>query len=77
MYLLYKHIKDKKIHQIIRAFIIFIALDLLENMVHYNIGRNSSLDTFQFSLPSIRDFIKILIVVLIFGIVEGGFKLYD
>jgi hypothetical protein len=62
---------------IIRAFLIFIVLDLIENIVHFNIGRNSSIDNFQFSLPSIRDFIKMIIVILIFGIVEGGFKLYD
>jgi len=77
MYLLYKHVKDKKFHHIIKAFFIFIALDLLENIVHFNIGRNSSIDTFQFSLPTIRDFIKIIIVIIIFGLLEGGFKLYD
>ena len=60
MYLFYKHIKDKKIHIFLISFSIFVVLNIIENYVHYNIGRHT-------------DWIKIIIVMAVFAFLQGGF----
>jgi hypothetical protein len=70
MYLFYKHIKNKKIHIFIVSFFIFIGLNIAENLIHYSIGRNSGI---QLSLPGMSDFIKIIIIMIIFALLQGWF----
>ena len=78
MYLFYKHVKDKKIHIFLISFLIFICLNVTENIIHYNIGRHSDSDFTKLSFPSKRDLIKITIIMIIFGILQGWFTyLFD
>ena len=74
MYLFYKHIKNKKLHIFIISFFIFIGLNVTENFIHYNIGRhNEDDDTVHLSMPTKRDWMKIIIVMVVFAILQGWF----
>jgi hypothetical protein len=60
---------------ILISMIIFAILNIIENLIHYNIGTNAHLNEqsqfIKFNIPSTNDFIKILFVMLIFGITQG------
>ena len=73
MYLFYKHVKSKKIHIFIISFVIFIFLNIVENIIHYSVGRNNNNDNnfIELSLPNKSDFIKIIIIMIIFAILQG------
>ncbi len=73
MYLFYKHIKNKKIHIFIVSFVIFIILNIAENLIHYSIGRQNNNKFIELSLPSKSDFIKIIIIMIIFAFLQGWF----
>ena len=73
MYLFYKRIKDKKIHIFIISFLIFICLNITENIIHYNIGRHKDSDFTELSFPSKSDLIKIIIIMFTFAILQGWF----
>lgn len=63
---------SKGITLIIISMLVFGILNLIENVIHYNIGRSyNSHDSFIFNLPTYEDFIKIIIVMVIFGLAQG------
>lgn len=53
------------------SMIIFGILNLIENIIHYNIGRNYENNDIQIFIPNFYDFIKILFVMIIFGLAQG------
>lgn len=65
------------------SMLIFGILNLIENLIHYNIGRsyenqygrsyeNQYNDVgFVFYIPTLSDFVKILLVMFIFGLAQG------
>jgi|LakMenEpi03Aug12_release.lakeMendotaPanAssembly.Ray.scaffolds.fasta_scaffold2079910_2 hypothetical protein len=55
---------------IIISMLIFSVLNILENIVHYNIGRSFK-QKFTLNMPSIKDFQQIIIVMLIFAFLQG------
>jgi hypothetical protein len=57
-------------HIIAISFFVYIFVNLFENMIHYNIGRFSNKET-KFELPSKKDFIKIVVVMCIFALLQG------
>jgi hypothetical protein len=57
-------------HIIAISFFVYIFINLFENMIHYNIGRFSNKET-KFELPSKKDFIKIVVVMCIFALLQG------
>jgi hypothetical protein len=67
---------NKNIHIVIISFIVFILLNIIENYIHYNIGRNRHIDGIKLSNPSIKDWIKIIITMIIFGILQGLLTIY-
>ena len=64
-------IKNKGLKLIFISFFIFLFLNLIENYFHYNIGRNRDDSFIKLSIPSQNDFIKIIIIMFIFGILQG------
>lgn len=62
-------------HIFIISLIVFVVLNIIENILHYNNGRtynkeyNSLYD--YINLPSFNDFIEIIIVMSIFAILQG------
>ncbi len=66
-------IKNKNIHIIIVSFIVFVFLNLIENLIHYNIGRfsNHSDEFLVISNPPQKDWLKIIVIMIIFGLLQG------
>lgn len=58
------------IHIIAISFIVFIIINFFENMIHYNIGRFSDQET-KIELPTKQDFIKIVVVMCVFALLQG------
>jgi hypothetical protein len=67
---------NKNIHIVIISFIVFIILNIIENYIHYNIGRNRNVEGIKLSNPSFKDWIKIIITMIIFGILQGSLTAY-
>ena len=58
------------LHIIAISFFVYIFVNLFENMIHYNIGRFSNKET-RLELPTKKDFIKIVVVMCIFALLQG------
>ena len=55
---------------------VYVVLNLVENTIHYNIGRNfdiRDLHEIKFIPPSSIDFTRIISVMCIFAILQGVF----
>ena len=63
-------ISGASFHIIAISFFVYIFVNFFENMIHYNIGRFSNKET-QLELPSKNDFIKIVIVMCLFALLQG------
>ena len=70
MYYIMYIISGTSFHIIAISFLVYIFVNLFENMIHYNIGRFSNKET-KFELPSKKDFIKIVVVMCIFALLQG------
>jgi hypothetical protein len=64
----------------IRIFLIsmavYIAINLVENMIHYNIGRNFEIEHIhdtKFITPSSLDITRIISVMAVFAVLQGLF----
>lgn len=63
---------SKGVYLIIVSMVIFGILNLIENLIHYNIGRTSvSNKSFIYELPLWNDLINIITIMIIFGIAQG------
>jgi hypothetical protein len=62
---------SKGVHLIIISMLVFGVLNIIENLIHYNIGRSYKDYNFTFHTPSQEDFIKIIIVMIIFALAQG------
>ena len=58
------------VHIIAISFFVYIFVNLFENLIHYNIGKFSNKET-QLELPTKKDFIKIVIVMCVFALLQG------
>jgi len=59
-------------HLIVVSFLVYIFVNVIENLIHYNIGKfsNKSIDT-NFEMPTKKDWIKIIIVMIVFALLQG------
>lgn len=68
---LYKLYHQKNtLHLFIISFIIFALLNIIENVIHYNIGKTSNTD-FTLTNPTITDWKKIIITMIVFALLQG------
>ncbi len=59
------------------SFVAFIILNIIENYIHYNIGRNREKEEFiALSMPSKKDWIKIVTIMIVFAILQASFTLF-
>ena len=59
------------------SFVAFIVLNVIENYIHYNIGRNHEDKEFiKLSMPSRKDWFKIVIIMLVFALLQAGFTMF-
>lgn len=73
-----KYIEQKGLHLVIVSFMVFIILNIIENYIHYNIGRNRDSQYIELSVPSTSDWIKMIIILLCFGLLQASFTyLFD
>lgn len=66
-------------HIIFVSFAVFMILNFLENTIHFSIGRNienKDTATVELKIPGIYDTIKIIIVMTIFGLLQGLFTYF-
>ena len=63
------------LHIILISFFVYIFVNLFENMIHYNIGKFSNKET-KLELPTKKDFIKIVVVMCIFALLQGVLTSY-
>lgn len=70
-------IKNKNVNLIIISFFVFIFLNLIENLIHYNIGRHTDKTEFiVITNPPYRDWFKIAVIMFIFGLLQGFLTYY-
>ena len=70
-------IKNKNINIIIISFLVFVFLNLIENLIHYNIGRHTEAKEFiVLTNPPYRDWLKIAFIMVIFGLLQGFLTFY-
>ena len=67
---------NKKHYILIISMVVFVLLNLIENFLHYNIGRNHSNGIFTLHNPNSRDWVYIVTVMVIFGFLQGWFTEY-
>ena len=83
-----KYFKSGTLHIFVFSFLVFIVLNVIENVIHYNIGKyhDSSTSTgksngksvagFHFSNPSETDWVRIVVIMIIFAVLQGFFTSY-
>jgi hypothetical protein len=54
---------------------VFAILNIVENVIHYNIGKTSN-EKLDITNPSKEDWKKILITMFIFALLQGALTLY-
>jgi hypothetical protein len=57
-------------HVIAISFVVYIFVNMFENMIHYNIGRFSNKEL-SFELPNNKDFLQMVVVMCIFAVLQG------
>jgi hypothetical protein len=73
LYKLYN--KKTTFHLFIISFIIFAVVNIVENVIHYNIGKTSNTE-FEFSNPTIIDWKKIIVTMVIFAFLQALLTMY-
>jgi hypothetical protein len=62
---------SKGTYLVLVSMLVFGILNLIENLIHYNIGRSHGNSGFVFNTPSFEDFYKIIFIMIIFGLAQG------
>jgi hypothetical protein len=63
-------------HLFVVSFLVYIVINLVENTIHYNIGRNFDIEHVRdivYVPPSSIDFVRIISVMAVFAILQGIF----
>lgn len=84
-----KYFKPGTIHIFIFSFMVFIVLNIIENVIHYNIGKyhdggvvyqnrngGESFAGYHFTNPSSTDWVRIVVIMFIFAVLQGAFTSY-
>ena len=81
-----KYFKPGTLHIFVFSFFVFIVLNIIENVIHYNIGKyhdvngqvngSASLAGFHFTNPSTPDWVRIVVIMFIFAVLQGFFTSY-
>jgi hypothetical protein len=83
-----KYLKPGTLHIFVFSFLVFIILNVIENVIHYNIGKfhegdgngrttqNTNVAGYHFTNPSNTDWVRIIIIMFIFAVLQGFFTSY-
>ena len=61
-------------HVFVASIMVFLILNTVENLIHYNIGRHSG-TRFNLNNPSFADWQKIILTMILFACLQGMFTL--
>ena len=64
-----------KFHIFIISVVVFIVLNLLENVIHYSIGRHHGDLVVSIAAPSPTDWARIIGIMIIFAVLQGVFTM--
>lgn len=53
------------------AAIIYLFVNLFENIIYYSIGRHSNQKKLQIEIPTSKDWIKIILITIFFALIQG------
>ena len=62
---------SKGTYLVLISMLVFGVLNLIENLIHYNIGRSYENNGFIFNFPNFEDLMKIIFTMIIFGFAQG------
>lgn len=82
-----KYFKPGTLHIFAFSFIVFIILNVIENVIHYNIGKYhdghknnteniTNVAGIHFTNPSQTDWVRIVVIMFIFAVLQGVFTSY-
>lgn len=81
-----KYFKPGTLHIFAFSFMVFIVLNIIENVIHYNIGKyhegdrgkgnDNGIAGFHFTNPSETDWVRIVVIMFIFAVLQGVFTSY-
>ena len=82
-----KYFKPGTLHIFVFSFLVFIVLNIIENVIHYNIGKfhdvngnpikgTGAVAGFHFTNPSEKDWVRIVVIMFIFAVLQGVFTTY-
>ncbi len=54
------------------SFLVYLGLNMVENLIHYNIGKYTD-QTTRMDLPTMMDWVKIIVVMISFAFLQGLF----
>ena len=57
------------------SFFVYVVVNMIENLIHYSIGKHSDQDV-RFEIPTSIDWVKIIAVMLIFAGIQGVLTCY-
>ena len=68
------YISAKNVHLMVVSFVVYLFVNLFENLIHYNIGRSSKNGdkNQEIKIPSKEDLLKIIVVMIIFAALQGA-----
>lgn len=75
MYYIMFIVYGSSLRLILISFFVYIFVNLAENLIHYNIGKFSNKET-RLVLPSKQDWMKIIVVMVIFALLQGLLTYY-
>ena len=62
----------RALHIFVISFLVYAVINMVENYIHYNIGRNQENGLqIEFSSPSSLDWTKIAVVMVVFALLQG------
>lgn len=74
MYHLFKAYGKLPTSIFITSFFVFLVLNIVENLIHYNIGLHTDENSLNnLNMPTKRDWIRIIITMFVFAILQGFF----
>ena len=62
--------KSSSFRLLIISFCVYLFVNMLENLIHYNIGKHSNAEL-KFELPTEVDWTKIVAVMFTFALIQG------
>jgi hypothetical protein len=63
-------------HIFLLSIVIFLVLNTIENLIHYNIGRFSDEDSLRLTNPTFVDWIRIIVTMVIFALLQGSLTIF-